>query len=59
MQAVFSRRAVLAGAAAAAAMMLPSGRSLAAEPVTVTMAIQYGYAYLPVTVAEKLGLFAK
>lgn len=59
MQAVFSRRAVLAGATTAAAMMLPSGRSLAAEPVTVTMAIQYGYAYLPVTVAEKLGLFAR
>ncbi|WP_342651368.1 hypothetical protein [Pseudomonas sp. REB1044] len=28
-----------------------------AEQARVTLAIQYGYAYLPVTVADKLGLF--
>jgi ABC-type nitrate/sulfonate/bicarbonate transport system substrate-binding protein len=58
MQAVFSRRAILAGTAAAAALASTTRRSFAAD-MTVTMAIQYGYAYLPVTVAEKLGLFAK
>ncbi|WP_426153157.1 ABC transporter substrate-binding protein [Pseudomonas sp. DC3000-4b1] len=30
-----------------------------AEQSKVTLAIQYGYAYLPVTVADKLGLFQK
>ncbi len=59
MQALFSRRAVLAGAAAATITTLAKGRARAAEAATVTMAIQYGYAYLPVTIADKLGLFAK
>ncbi|POR48316.1 ABC transporter substrate-binding protein [Bosea psychrotolerans] len=59
MQALFSRRAVLAGAAAATALSAAPRRLRAAEAATITMAIQYGYAYLPVTVAEKLGLFAK
>jgi ABC-type nitrate/sulfonate/bicarbonate transport system substrate-binding protein len=59
MQALFSRRAVLAGAAATTALSAAPGRLRAAEAATVTMAIQYGYAYLPVTVADKLGLFAK
>ncbi|SEI21989.1 ABC transporter substrate-binding protein [Pseudomonas asplenii] len=30
-----------------------------AEQAKVTLAIQYGYAYLPVTVADKLGLFQR
>lgn len=59
MQALFSRRAVLAGAAATTTLGLSPRRARAAEAATVSMAIQYGYAYLPVTVAEKLGLFAK
>lgn len=59
MQALFSRRALLAGSAAATVTAMTMVRPRAAETATVTMAIQYGYAYLPVTVAEKLGLFAK
>ncbi len=37
----------------------PAGVAHAAAAKPVTIAIQYGYAYLPVVVAEKLGLFAK
>jgi NitT/TauT family transport system substrate-binding protein len=59
MQALSSRRAVLAGSAATTLTTMTMTRARAAEAATVTMAIQYGYAYLPVTVAEKLGLFAK
>lgn len=59
MQALFSRRSVLKGAAATTATVVATGSARAAEAATVTMAIQYGYAYPPVTVAEKLGLFAK
>lgn len=63
MQTRFTRRSVLTGAAtiaAAGAFPLPGLVSTArAEQASITMAIQYGYAYLPVTVAEKQGLFAK
>lgn len=65
MQVLFSRRSVLVRSAAivgAGPSALSAGSSVARaaeENKTVTIAIQYGYAYLPVTVAEKLGLFAK
>lgn len=59
MQAQLSRRVVLAGASASIALGARFSPSRAAEKTAVTMAIQFGYAYLPVTVADKQGLFAK
>src|SRR6185503_2839668 len=57
MQALFSRRAVVAGAAAFAAARSAPVR--AAGDKSVTIALQYGYAYLPVVMADRLGLFAR
>jgi len=51
-----SRRALLL----AASLSLPAlGRSARAEPAPVRIAVQFGYAYLPITLADKRGLFGK
>jgi hypothetical protein len=57
MQALFSRRALVAGAAAFTAVRGAPVRAAGARSITI--AIQYGYAYLPVVIADRMGFFAR
>jgi NitT/TauT family transport system substrate-binding protein len=59
MQQKLRRRTALAAIAALSAFAISPTISRAAEEKPISIAIQYGYAYLPVVVAEQKGFFSK
>lgn len=59
MQQKLRRRTALAAIAALSAFAISPTLSRAAEEKPISIAIQYGYAYLPVVVADQKGFFSK
>ncbi len=59
MQQKLSRRAAIAIFTTLSVFVVASSGTHAAEEKPISIAIQYGYAYLPVVVAEQKGFFAK